>query len=370
MRVLHVFRSPVGGLFRHVCDLVEAQHTMGFETGIVCDTLAGGDYSNRLIANLQTLCTMGIARMPMPRMPAFIDFENTKRVTEIARQTKADVIHGHGSKGGLYARLAGRRLGKPSIYTPHGGVLNYEWLSGSGPLFLGSERYLAHVGSGFAFVCDYERDTFKRKIGTYGKPFVVVHNGLWPRDFQAVPPLPDATDLIFAGEMRYNKGVDLLLESLRELNRERDVTLTLAGDGVQFDEYRALASKLQLDGKARFIGRVPIEQAFAMGRIFVMPSRFESFPYVVMEAIAAEKPIVSTPVGGIPEVLPAELLTTAVDVPSLTRKLRAVLAREDQARQSAALLADHVKKTITVDVMAEKISGLYRELIDAKAKHS
>ncbi len=362
MRVLHVFRSPVGGLFRHVCDLVEAQVSMGYETGIVCDTIAGGAYSNRLIEGLQARCSMGIERMPMPRMPAFVDVPNTSRVPDIASRLKVDIIHGHGSKGGFYARLAGRRLGVPSIYTPHGGVLNYEWSSPSGALFLATERYLAKAGSGFAFVCDYERATFDRKIGIGGAPFVVVHNGLWPREFIPVKPREDATDLLFAGEMRFNKGVDLILEAIAELNKERRVTLTLAGDGVQFEEYKLLAKTLGVEHLVNFVGRVPIAEAFAMGRIFVLPSRFESFPYVIMEAIAAEKPIVSTNVGGIAEVLPPEMLMTTVDVASLTAKLREVLGAEHKARQQAAELAARVKVSTTVAKMAEKIGNLYSRL--------
>ncbi len=362
MRVIHVFRAPVGGLFRHVCDLVKAQSQAGVETGIVCDDLTGGDYASKLIAEIGAYCPLGIVRLPMPRMPAMSDFATTRKVAEIATSQKADILHGHGSKGGLHARLAGSRLGIPSVYTPHGGVLNYSWTSPSGALFLGTEKYLARRGSGFAFVCDYERRTFEDKIGTYGKPHIVVHNGLWPEEFTPVKQHADASDLVFAGEMRYNKGVDLLLEAVAEVSKSQPVTLTLAGDGPQIDEYKALSQRLGIQEATRFIGRVPILKAFASGRIFVSPSRFESFPYVIMEAIAAEIPVISTNVGGISEVLPASMLTRSVDVSGLVEHLRRVLADEQSARESARQLSLSVKATTTATEMMHRIVGLYRNL--------
>ncbi len=363
MKILHVFRSPVGGLFRHVCDLVEAQHAAGYKTGILCDSLAGGDYSAKLIEKLGPFCELGIKRMPMPRMPAMSDWPNIAHTAKIASDMGVNILHGHGSKGGLFARMAGRRIGRPSVYTPHGGVLNYSWASASGPLFLGTEKLLVRVGSGLAFVCDYERQTFDQKIGIRGKPYIVAHNGLWPREFQRVVPDKDASDLIFAGEMRYNKGVDLLLEALVSLNKERRTTLTLAGDGVQFEEYKALAITLGLTDVVRFVGRVPIQQAFRQGRIFVMPSRFESFPYVLMEAIAAELPVISTRIGGVAEVVPASMLTASVSVEAIARKIRDVLAHESEASAQAKVLAASLAATTTVMEMTKKISGLYVSLL-------
>jgi glycosyltransferase involved in cell wall biosynthesis len=362
MRVLHVFRAPVGGLFRHVADLIKAQSEMGIETGIVCDSTTGGAYSDSLIAKLKPMCSLGVERFAMPRMPALSDIANTRRVVEIARRVNADILHGHGSKGGLHARLAGNKLGKKSLYTPHGGVLNYTWSKPDGALFLATEKYLARKGTGFAFVCDYERRTFENKIGTLGKPFVVVHNGLWPDEFKAIPPAPDATDFVFAGEMRFNKGVDMLIDAVAELRKTKPVTLTLAGDGPDLEDYKTRSQQLGLGEATRFTGRIPIQTAFSKGRIFVSPSRFESFPYVIMEAIAAELPIVSTDVGGISEVLPAEMLTRSVDVEAILNGLRTVLAREVQAKIAARELALHVKRTTTATDMTREIVELYQRL--------
>jgi hypothetical protein len=165
MKILHVFRSPVGGLFRHVRDLVRGQKALGHSCGIICDSGAGGEIAQRYLDGLKQYCDLGIERLPMPRQPGFRDLPNLRLVRELAKKTRAEILHGHGAKGGLYARLAGHRLGLPSVYTPHRGSLHYTWRSPLGVVFLGTEKLLTYRGSGYIFVCDYERREFEAKIG-------------------------------------------------------------------------------------------------------------------------------------------------------------------------------------------------------------
>jgi glycosyltransferase involved in cell wall biosynthesis len=82
-----------------------------------------------------------------------------------------------------------------------------------------------------------------------------------------------------------------------------------------------------------------------------------------MEAIAAELPIISTAVGGIPEVLPGNMLTSAVDVAAIASKIQDVLANEGAARHAAHILSERVKLTTTAMDMAKKIGSLYERLL-------
>jgi hypothetical protein len=67
LRIVHCFRSPVGGIFRHVRDLAEAQAAAGHIVGIVCDSTSGGAYEERLFADMQHLLALGVRRTPMQR---------------------------------------------------------------------------------------------------------------------------------------------------------------------------------------------------------------------------------------------------------------------------------------------------------------
>jgi glycosyltransferase involved in cell wall biosynthesis len=362
MNILHVFRMPVGGLFRHVRDLVRGQSGLGHRVGLVCDSTTGGAMANALLADIQPMCSLGIHRVPISRLPGWGDIAAAASVARIARQAGASIIHCHGAKGGFYGRLAGYRLGVPTVYTPHGGSLHYAWKSPPGAAFLAAEMALARIGSGFHFVCEYERDTFLRKIGLAGKPHAVIYNGLWPEEFATVTPEAAAADFLFIGEMRLLKGVDIFLQALAEVNHHRPATACLLGDGAEQDKFLALASSLGLGGKAHFAGRMTAREAFPKGRTLVIPSRAESFPYIVLEACAACVPMLASDVGGIPEVADRQLLVPPGDTASLARRMLEALDHPETLAAAAKQTQRRVAQTFRADGMAAQIVTFYRSL--------
>ncbi|MDE2446683.1 MAG: glycosyltransferase, partial [Alphaproteobacteria bacterium] len=134
MRILHVFRSPVGGLFRHVRDLAMAQAASGHDVGLLCDSATGGIHAVEILAELDSVCTLGVTREAMSKLPGLGDISCSRRTAELAKLLNIDVIHGHGAKGGLYGRLGAKLASKRAVYTPHGGSLHYQWNKGLGPL--------------------------------------------------------------------------------------------------------------------------------------------------------------------------------------------------------------------------------------------
>ena len=367
MKILHVFRTPVGGLFRHVRDVARGQAALGHQVGILCDSTTGGDTADRLLATAEPHCALGVIRIPISRMPGLGDLSGIAQTRTHARRIGPDVIHCHGAKGGLYGRAAARLLRIPSVYTPHGGSLHYAWGSPAGLAFLSAEWLLARIGSGFHFVCKFERDAFDAKIGIGGKPARVIYNGLWPEEFTPAVPLPDAADILFIGEIRALKGVDVLLESLALLNGQRRVTACIVGDGPDSPVFESQSQSLGLAGIVTFAGRMPASEAFRRGRILVMPSRAESFPYVVLEAGAAGLPILASHVGGIPEVLPARSLVPAADPRALAARLAAALDDPSGLESDAARLRDHLRQHFTAERMVADVLDLYGELTPSGA---
>lgn len=126
LRILHVLRAPLGGLFRHVVDLAREQAARGHQVGLVCDSSTGGDQAALTLADLAPSLALGVTRVAMSRNPGFDDIGAFAHVIARSRACAPDVIHGHGSKGGLYARLPGL-WSKSAVraYTPHGGSFNY-----------------------------------------------------------------------------------------------------------------------------------------------------------------------------------------------------------------------------------------------------
>ena len=340
-------------------DLVRVQAGLGHAVGIVCDSTTGGAQADAAFARLDPQCALGIHRLPIGRMPGLGDISGAAAVTRIARPFGLDIMHGHGAKGGVYARLASARLKVPAVYTPHGGTLHYDWASPKGMAFLGAERVILRRGAGLIFVCAFERDTFARKIGLGGLPHTVVNNGLWPEEFAPIEPDADARDLVFLGELRTLKGVGDLLQALAQLS---NVTATIAGDGPDRALFEQRAKELGLSGRTIFTGAMAARRAFAMGRLFVMPSHAESFPYVVLEAAAARLPMIASHVGGIPEVLPPGMLVPPRDPAALTRAIRERLDDPAATRAAAMTLAESVSARFQAQAMGEKITDFYRNV--------
>ncbi len=130
-----------------------------------------------------------------------------------------------------------------------------------GFVFLATEWLLARIGSGMIFVCAFEQRSFAKKIGIGGKPNTVVHNGLWPEEFRAVKPDADAADVLYLGDMRHIKGVDVLLKALALVRRKRALTACLVGDGPDIEAFKKLTETLGLGTSVAFPGRLPTAQA-------------------------------------------------------------------------------------------------------------
>ena len=363
MKILHVFRTPVGGLFRHVRDLARGQSELGHEVGIICDSTTGGQVASGLLDGIAPHCSLGIERIGISRLPGFADLSAIAGTRKHAQKLGVDIIHGHGAKGGLYGRLAARPLGIPSVYTPHGGSLHYNWLALPGFVFLASEWALAPIGTGMIFVCEFERQSFAKKIGLGGKPNTVVHNGLWPEEFSAVKPDKDAADVLYMGDMRYLKGVDVLLKALAVVKRKRELTACLVGDGPDSAEFKKLAEALGLGTSVTFPGRLPTAQALKRGRLLVLPSRAESFPDVVLEAAAGRVPIIASDVGGIPEILSTLKLCPPDNPAALAGHIHVALAFPAAMAEYARIQSESAKTQFSAGAMARKITAFYQRLL-------
>lgn len=369
-RILHCLRAPVGGLFRHVCDLAKAQADLGHRVGIVCDSGTGGEAAETAFRHLEGSLELGLFRMPMHRQVGPYDYLTFRRIREIVlRQIGADVLHGHGAKGGAFARLVSDSLRKegrhlPAVYTPHGGSLHYSHESLRGRIYLELERRLAPMTGGIIFESEFAAQAYRRKVGPYPCPIKVVHNGLRPEEFYEVAIDADAADFLFVGELRRIKGVDVFLEALSRLRRTHPVKALIVGAGPDQAAFRRMAERWRLTPRVRFLGPMPARQAFARARCLVVPSRVESLPYVVLEAAAAQMPIIATSAGGIPEITEGTdmVLAEPGSIAGLRAQMAAFLEDPGWFADQARSLQQIVAKRHTVAGMTQSILEFYEEL--------
>ncbi len=362
LRILHVLRSPVGGLFRHVVDLASGQAERGHDVGIIADSETGGTHAARTFEALGQKLRLGLLRIPMNRHLGIHDLHAVRSVAQRLAETQAEIIHGHGAKGGAYARL--QHAAALRVYTPHGGTLHYSRMDPVGFFYLGLERLLSRRTDLLLFESAYANDTFTVKVGKPTGLVRVVHNGVAPEEFEPIVPEAGATDLVFVGELRWLKGVDVLIDALAELASERRiVSATIVGDGPERDHFHRRAAALGLSHSVRFTGPLPPRDAFAKGKILVLPSRAESLPYVVLEAAAAGVPIIATRVGGVPEIFGAEAsaLVAPNNVSALAHMITECLHNPLRMHASAALLRERIRTHFAAGPMIAEVLDAYGE---------
>ena len=369
--ILQVLRAPVGGLFRHVADLTRGLAARGHRVGIVADASTGDVIAEEVFGELSEICTHGVSRVAMSRQIGPKDYGATRHVRVRIGETGAQIVHGHGAKGGAYGRLAVATLPRARrpkmLYTTHGGSLHYNRTSPAGLIFLTLEQVLMPVTDGFIFESAYGRSVFAKKVADPGGRGHVIHNGLRPEEFEPLPGEP-RFDFVYVGELRQLKGVDVLIAALAELRAPdgRPATLNIVGGGPDEAAFKAQVAGLGLGDRVVFSGVQRARIAFATGRAAVVPSRAESLPYIVLEASAAGLPVISTQVGGIAEIFgpTADRLIPADDVGALRAAMAEMMARPEAAAAEAAERRYFVARTFAVDIMVDGIVALYRSLLD------
>lgn len=309
LRIVHCFRSPVGGIFRHVRDLVDAQVAAGHAVGIVCDSSTGGDYEASLFVGLDEKLALGVHRTPMQRHIGLGDVGAAWRTLGIIRELRPDILHGHGAKGGVYSRVFGTlfrvsRSRVARIYSPHGGSLHYDERTVTGRLFFMLERAMARFTDRLLFVSEHELTAYRQKIGEPPPRYAVIPNGLREEEFEPVAPAPDAADFLYVGMMRDLKGPDIFIDALAGAAEAagRKVRAVMVGDGPDLERYKHQAVA-KAGVEITFHAPMPARQAFRLGRVLVVPSRAEAMPYIVLESLAAGMPLIASAVGGIPEIV-------------------------------------------------------------------
>ena len=371
LRILHCFRSPVGGIFRHVRDLVEEQRAAGHEVGILCDSTTGGAHEDRLFDSITPLLSLGLTRIPMRRAITPSDLPALYRSYKHIKSLRPDILHGHGAKGGALARLIGStlRVNKfrvARLYSPHGGSLHFDASSLSGRAILRLERLQERFTDALVFVCDYERRIYEAKIGRPEIRGQVILNGVRDSEFEPVPVTAGAADFLYIGMLRDLKGPDLFIDAFARTERTlgRPLSALIVGDGPDRDRYEAMIIERGLMRRIRMLPAMPAREAFTMARTVVVPSRAEAMPYIVIEALAARKPVIASRVGGIPEILGggSEALAVPGEAGDLSRVMAAA-ATDPDWRERAMPKPAEFQSVFSTSAMAEHMLDLYRSLL-------
>jgi glycosyltransferase involved in cell wall biosynthesis len=233
--------------------------------------------------------------------------------------------------------------------------------------------------------------SFAVTISSFGRSqlYRVVEHRHWPKiqtvhcgieegfytKIESVTPSP--TRLVCVGRLSEQKGQLLLVEAARRLALQNvDFDLVLAGDGEMRDAIEALIAGYRLQSRVRMTGWISSDQIrneILSSRALVLPSFAEGLPVVLMEAMSLGRPVISTFVAGIPElVLPGinGWLVPAGDVEALSQAMRTCLeASTENIAQLGSAARQRVLERHNVDIEAAKLENLFDASIGQKNEY-
>ncbi|ANY24234.1 glycosyltransferase family 4 protein [Gordonia terrae] len=212
------------------------------------------------------------------------------------------------------------------------------------------------------------RDEVHRLFGYDAADITVIHNGIdirtWP--FAERSRTGGPAELLFAGRLEYEKGVQDLLAALPRIRRSHPgTTLTVAGDGTQRDWLMEQARKHRVSKAVTFVGPVDHGELVTLMRrcdAIVLPSRYEPFGIVALEAAATGAPLIVSTAGGLGEAVrePDTGLTFApADVAGLAAAVRATLSDPGAAAQRALRARARLTAEFSWAEVAERTASVH-----------
>lgn len=286
--------------------------------------------------------------------------------------TPADIVHAHAfGYFPTWAASAARKLGRSRlVVTPHSDV-------GTGTS--GSRLYARTVARGTLARADrvvaltsLEAQHLQR-LGVDPRRIVTIPNGIDLKEFPPRgprPPVGVGARILFVGRIYpEQKGLETLVRAMARLPSGLGVRLRMVGeDWGGAVRVKELARALGIADRIELPGPVPrdvLRREYARADLFVLPSLFEPFGIVLLEAMAAGLPIIASRVGGIPEVVEEgrnALLVPPGDVDALAEAMRRLIADESLARRFSAASYDRVGR-FSWEHLVGRFVDLFEELL-------
>ena len=280
---------------------------------------------------------------------------------------RPDVIHAHVFSAGVPAVVVGKLTHTPVVITEHYTAFPRRTLSRAS---VRMARYAFRNAARVMPVCLF----LQRAIEAYGvrARFQIVPNAVDTSIFHPAAGARKSTGpkrLLFVGNLEPtgHKGFPTLVAALELLTeRRRDWHLEVVGDGPTRPEYERLVAASPVSASVTFRGalkKIEIADLMRGSDVFVLPSRFENLPCVIIEAMASGLPVVSTTVGGIPEMMSDEdgILVAPDDPAALADAMERVLA--NPAAFDPAGVSDRAQARYGLAAVGSQIYGVYEKAL-------
>lgn len=376
LSILHIHTLPIiSGSGINTLLTMKGSHERGHKVALACAS------AGRLTEECDRA---GVAVYLVPQLTNRIDpprdFSAVFALARLMRRHRFDLVHTHNSKAGFIGRLAARLAGVPvAIHTVHGFAFHDAETPLRRALFRWLECLAARWCDGMIFISRPLADWAKRERIGRRVPQVVIYSGIDVGSFQSgdglrfrqgwgIPPARLVVGMI--SKLWKGKGHDVLLRAWKKILECNQIAppplLLIVGEGYLEESLKAQAAELGLQDSVLFAGFQSDMPAVAAAiDVAVLPSLFEGMGRVILEAMAAGKPVVASKTGGIPDLVKHGengLLVQPGNQDSLEMALLEVLTRPALRAQLAQGALRSLRPEFSATWMVEQIHEFYERV--------
>ena len=359
--------SPIdrGGIQNHVRYIAEDTTAKGAEVTLYLHRAA---YPKDLPYKIVQVRTVSL-----PRLTAGLYMSLAAEAGRRLKGTDYDVYHGHSMYGW---GIAWNDL-RPHVMNCHGTQLNeYKATLAetrdpnhriTDSITYRMERYAARRADLIIVDCQLNKRDVVKQYAVDPDIIRIIPPCIRHREFR--PAEPEGPTIVYMGRLSQRKGIKYLVQAMPDvLERVPEARLRIGGSGEREKELRKLVSKLDLGASVEFLGFVPdddLPDLYASGTVFCMPSIYEGFGMVMLEAMASSLPVVAFRTGGVPEVVEDGVTGYQADAETLGDRLARVLEDPEGAAEMGRRGRRMVEDRYTTEHMADLTMAVWEEAMRA-----
>jgi glycosyltransferase involved in cell wall biosynthesis len=311
------------------------------------------------------------------KLTPWSDLRYFVELLSLLRERRFDVVHLSAAKAALYGRLAARAAGVPIVIFNAHGFPFHDFSNPAARITLATiEKLLSRYCTDMVVCCGEAVRAYALSHNIVpSSRLVTIENGV---EIPESLPEPDAARralglpseapiIVTVGRLARQKAPENFLRAAAAVTREvPGVRFLVVGDGPLKSHLQTLAERLGIAASVQFLGfRDDVPLILRAADIFALFSRWEGLPLTILEAMAAERPVVATAVDGNMEAVQhgrTGLLSPAEDIDQFAMNLTTLVRAPDRAREMGSAGRRLVEERFCVDRMAHQLSDLYQRL--------
>lgn len=372
LRVAVVVEACGGGSARHVAELSEGLLQRGCDVHLLYSPVRADACFTDAI---KTLKGLHLLEVPMRREPHPSDVGYLLKIRRYIRRNGVfDIVHAHSSKAGALARVAALGTGAASVYTPHAiRTMDPTLHPALHQFYRLIEVALARsTTDAIIAVSEAERQHIIA-LGVAAEKIHVIPNGIpampdvdRPKLRSSLGLSPQDVCLGFIGRLVPQKAPERFVTAIARLaQRLPQVRGIVVGSGPLEPAVHALADQLGVSNRIIWVTNRSGPQVLPAFDTLVLPSLYEGMPYVLLEALAAGVPVVSTDVGGVAEAISSGetgFIVPQDNIEALIAKI-GLLIEDEALRRQMAQTSLRKSGEMSVDRMVDQTVQLYRHAL-------